>query len=108
MAAIESQRRKRTRDRLFRATLEVAVERGLAGVSTHRVAAAAGLTTGAIYRNFDGRDHLVREAMAYYQQHVSDFDVNTATSVREWAHSYVEAYLDLVGSTDELAQRVLS
>jgi AcrR family transcriptional regulator len=101
-------RRQRTRDRLFQATLEVALERGLAGVSTHRVAATAGLTTGAIYRNFDSRDHLIREAMAYYQHHVSDLDVVTATSVSEWAHGYVDAYLDIAASTDEVAQRILS
>jgi AcrR family transcriptional regulator len=101
-------RRQRTRDRLFQATLEVALERGLAGVSTHRVAATAGLTTGAIYRNFDSRDHLLREAMTYYQQHVSDLDVITATSVREWAHGYLDAYLDIVASTDEIAQRILT
>ncbi|MFI6900574.1 TetR/AcrR family transcriptional regulator [Nonomuraea sp. NPDC050394] len=105
---MESRRRAETQHKLFRATLEVAVERGLAGVSTHRVAAAAGLTTGAIYRNFEGRDHLIREAMSYYQRHVSDLDVADATSLGEWAHGYLDAYLDMIVSRDEQLQLILS
>lgn len=102
-----AQRKEATRERLFRATLEVALERGLGNVSTHRVAAAAGMSTGAIYGNFQDREHLLREAMDYYRKHVADFDLSSARSLREWAHHYVDAYVELSASPDTFVQQTL-
>ncbi len=48
-------------DRLLAATARVLAERGYAGLSTNRVAAAAGVSVGSLYRYFDDKDDLVRE-----------------------------------------------
>jgi AcrR family transcriptional regulator len=79
----QAQRRARTRDKLFRATLEVAADQGFDAVSTRKVAAAAGLTLGAIYAHFEGRDDLLRGALEYYKEHVPALDVPDARSVRD-------------------------
>jgi len=52
-----------TRERLLRATSEVFAEVGYAGASVHAIARRANLTTGAIYRNFSGKDDLLAEAV---------------------------------------------
>lgn len=52
-----------TRERLLDAAIEVFAERGYAGTSVQEIATRAGLTTGAIYANFDGKAHLLFEAI---------------------------------------------
>src|SRR3954470_21685344 len=79
----QAQRRARTRDKLFKATLEVASSHGFEAVSTRKVAAAAGLTMGAIYAHFDSRDDLLRGALEYYHEHIPALDVPDACSVRD-------------------------
>ena len=51
-------RRQAVRRRLLDAALQVFAERGFAGASLDEVAAAAGLTKGAIYSNFASKDDL--------------------------------------------------
>jgi len=51
-------RREAVRRRLLDAALQVFAERGFAGASLDEVAAAAGLTKGAIYSNFESKDDL--------------------------------------------------
>lgn len=53
-----------TRARLVEAGARVLREVGLAGATVGRIAAAAGLTHGAVYRHFPSRDALVAEALA--------------------------------------------
>jgi haloalkane dehalogenase len=53
-----------TRARLVRAGAQVLRDVGLAGATVERIAAAAGLTHGAVYRHFPDRDVLLREALA--------------------------------------------
>lgn len=53
-----------TRARLLDAGARVLREAGLAGATIERIAAAAGLTHGAVYRHFPNRDALLREALA--------------------------------------------
>ncbi len=48
-------------DRLLEAATRVLAERGYAGLSTNRVAAAAGVSVGSLYRYFGDKDDLVRE-----------------------------------------------
>jgi AcrR family transcriptional regulator len=56
-----AQQRERTRQRLLDAAEEVFADRGIKGVSLDEVAATAGLTKGAVYSNFDSKDHLLAE-----------------------------------------------
>ncbi|WP_158886757.1 TetR/AcrR family transcriptional regulator [Amycolatopsis anabasis] len=56
--------RTETRQRVLDAAARVFAERGIAGASLREVAEAAGLTTGALYSNFAGKDELVLALMA--------------------------------------------
>jgi AcrR family transcriptional regulator len=55
-------RSRRTMERLLAATVNLIEEKGLAGVTIPEVAAAAGLSTGSIYRRFADKDALIRTA----------------------------------------------
>ena len=48
--------------RLLAATIAVIEERGLAGVTIPEIAAAAGASTGSVYRRFTDKDALIRSA----------------------------------------------
>lgn len=50
--------RAQTRDRILRAAGEVFISRGYDRASLDQVAAAAGLTKGAVYSSFSGKDEL--------------------------------------------------
>ena len=52
-----------TRDRLLAAAVEVFVEQGYEGARLQDIAHTAGLTTGAIYANFRGKDELLFAAI---------------------------------------------
>jgi AcrR family transcriptional regulator len=52
-----------TRDRLLAAAVEVFVEQGYEGARLQDIARAAGLTTGAVYANFRGKDELLFAAI---------------------------------------------
>jgi AcrR family transcriptional regulator len=55
-------KRERTRAALIGAALAVIDERGFAGASLEAIAERAGVTRGAIYSNFAGREALLMEA----------------------------------------------
>ncbi|RZS36552.1 TetR family transcriptional regulator [Herbihabitans rhizosphaerae] len=55
--------RAETRQRILDAAIEVFGERGIAASSVSDVAAAAGMTKGAVYSNFTGKDELVLTLM---------------------------------------------
>ncbi len=55
-------RSRRMMERLLAATLEVIEERGLAGVTIPEIAAAAGASTGSVYRRFTDKEALIRSA----------------------------------------------
>lgn len=57
-------KRARTRATLVRATLEVVAEKGFGQASLADIAARAGMSTGAIYSNFEGKADLLYAAMA--------------------------------------------
>ena len=49
-------------ERLLAATIDVIEEKGLAGVTIPEIAAAAGASTGSVYRRFTDKDALIRTA----------------------------------------------
>jgi AcrR family transcriptional regulator len=59
--------RAETRERVMAAAVEVFADRGIAASSLTEIAAAAGLTKGAIYSNFSSKDELV---LAIMEEHV--------------------------------------
>jgi AcrR family transcriptional regulator len=52
-----------TRDRLLRAAYELLVDRGYQATTVQAVARSAGLTTGAIYANFGGKQEMMAHAV---------------------------------------------
>ena len=56
-------RSRRTMERLLAATITVIEEKGLSGITIPEIAAAAGVSTGSIYRRFVDKDALVRAAL---------------------------------------------
>jgi AcrR family transcriptional regulator len=63
-ARIRRPTRQEVRRRLLDAALEVFAEQGFDTANLDQVAAAAGLTKGAIYSNFTGKDDLFYAMMA--------------------------------------------
>jgi AcrR family transcriptional regulator len=63
MSAMATVQDTSTRDRLLAAAVEVFVEQGYEGARLQDIARAAGLTTGAVYANFRGKDELLFEAI---------------------------------------------
>lgn len=61
--------REETRERVLAAAFQVFAERGIAASSVNDVAAAAGLTKGAVYSSFASKDELV---LAIMEQHVME------------------------------------
>src|SRR5580692_8477713 len=55
--------RQETREQLFEAAAEVFTEQGI-GASVEAISSAAGLTRGAFYSNFDGKDDLIAAMLA--------------------------------------------
>ncbi|MFI6816080.1 TetR/AcrR family transcriptional regulator [Nonomuraea sp. NPDC050328] len=59
------EQRERNRLKLLAAAEKVFAERGIQGASLDEVAAAAGLTKGAVYSNFDGKEDLLLAVMRH-------------------------------------------
>ncbi|MEV0620942.1 helix-turn-helix domain-containing protein [Nonomuraea sp. NPDC050404] len=59
------EQRERNRLALLEAAERVFAERGVQGASLDEVAAEAGLTKGAVYSNFDGKEDLLLEVMRH-------------------------------------------
>src|SRR5262245_28609129 len=59
--------RDETREKLFQAAAEVFEEHGIGAASIEMIAAAAGLTRGAFYSNFEDKDDLI---IAMLEDHV--------------------------------------
>jgi AcrR family transcriptional regulator len=55
--------RQETREQLFEAAAQVFTEQGI-GASVEAISSAAGLTRGAFYSNFDGKDDLIAAMLA--------------------------------------------
>ena len=101
--------RQRSRSRL----IEVAVERisthGPAGASVQEIAQRAGLTTGAVYHQFSGRDELLRAATAFALRHRSPLAeaADTATTVEDLLVGEALATMRLIDDLDQQVAHLL-
>jgi AcrR family transcriptional regulator len=86
-------KRAKTRRRLVEAAVEVVAEKGFHGASVDDIAARAGLSIGALYSNFGGKDELL---FAIFDEHVQWFERtleataeagDPARAVAEWIGS---------------------
>jgi AcrR family transcriptional regulator len=80
-----------TRDRLLAAAVEVFVEQGYEGARLQDIARTAGLTTGAIYANFRGKDELLFAAIG------ARADVEMDSLLEEAHDRNPRALLELLG-----------
>ncbi|GAA1582627.1 TetR/AcrR family transcriptional regulator [Kribbella sancticallisti] len=75
-----SERRLRTRERLVKAAAEVVAERGFHAASVDQIAERAGLSIGALYSNFAGKDDLL---LAVFDNHVHWFEKQVTARLDE-------------------------
>lgn len=85
---------------LARATTRALAEKGVTGANLKEIAADSGVTTGAVYRRYESKNELVRDAVAR----------ELSPRRYEWTESFVAAF---AGTTDDspgdiLADQVLS
>ncbi|BCY07781.1 TetR/AcrR family transcriptional regulator [Actinoplanes sp. L3-i22] len=65
MGRVSQAQARENRDRIVATAARLFRERGIAGVSVADVSAAAGLTHGGFYKQFESKEALVTEAIAY-------------------------------------------
>lgn len=65
--------REETREKLFQAAAEVFEEQGIGAASIEAIAAAAGLTRGAFYSNFDSKDELIAAMLEDHVEQALEF-----------------------------------
>ncbi|UQU66161.1 TetR/AcrR family transcriptional regulator [Couchioplanes caeruleus] len=85
-----SQQRERTVQRLLDSAEELFAERGIHQTSLDQVAAAAGLTKGAVYANFGGKNDLI--AALLQRRLEDDGPVREPGSLRSWIDMLGDSY----------------
>jgi AcrR family transcriptional regulator len=85
---------------LARATTRALAEKGVARANLKDIAADSGVTTGAVYRRYDSKNDLVRDAVVR----------ELSPSRYEWTERFVAAYAGTNGESagDILADQVLA
>ena len=68
----QAERRETTRAALLAAARELFAERGYAGVSTEEIVERAGVTRGALYHHFRGKDDLFRAVYERIEQELTE------------------------------------
>ncbi|MFI6578169.1 TetR/AcrR family transcriptional regulator [Nocardiopsis sp. NPDC050513] len=107
-ATARAQQRKRTRRALVGHARRLFAEHGYAGVGLAQVVAAASVTKGALYHQFDGKADLFRAVLEEVQAEV-------AATVAESAEAHDDPWLQLTSgcrafltaSTDPRVQRIM-
>lgn len=99
------ERQERTRTALLQAAQRLWAERGVHGASLDEVAAAAGLTKGAVYSNFTGKTDLLMALLERYTRdrlgaEVCDLVRETDRPLAERFHRVGEAYRNRIGTED--------
>jgi AcrR family transcriptional regulator len=91
--------KQETREQLLRASMELFAQKGYRGTSVRTIAAAAGVTTGAFYSNFNSKREIylaiIDEIMKTVQSIVDETVVATITAMQKtqrWKFSYELLY----------------
>src|SRR4051812_37318634 len=78
------EKKAQTRERLLEAAARVFAEKGFAATSLDEVADAAGLTKGAVYSNFENKEHLVAAVLKAHEDRQSGIsDIATGAGTLE-------------------------
>jgi AcrR family transcriptional regulator len=59
---------KRTKEKIFDAAIDLFANKGFRGTSVREIASALGLTEGAIYRHFSGKDEILEQVFSYAEK----------------------------------------
>jgi AcrR family transcriptional regulator len=99
------------REATIRALIDVARDRfaspGYAGVSLSEIVAAAGVTKGALYHHFSGKEALFRAVLAEVHQEIADRIAGSAPEADPWLQLVKGCETFLRASTDPEIQQIM-
>ncbi|MBT5802732.1 MAG: TetR/AcrR family transcriptional regulator [Gemmatimonadetes bacterium] len=91
--------RKNKKNEIVTATVHLMARQGVNGTSVRQIATAAGVTEGALYRHFKGKDDLCQQAyftivadMASTKEMIALSTASVAEKVREWVRVSYDYY----------------
>jgi AcrR family transcriptional regulator len=99
--------RERSRQRLLEVAARRIAERGPGGTSVQDVAHRAGMTTGAVYHQFRGKEDLIRATIAFALTHPSIYQ-DAADSAATLAEFLIDAALTEVRLVEDFDSQVSS
>jgi len=105
---VKAQRSEATRAALTAAARELFGERGYAGVGTEEIVQRAGVTRGALYHHFTGKDDLMRAVLHDLARELAETSATAALKeTDQWRQilAAVDAFLD--ACTDPAVQRIM-
>jgi AcrR family transcriptional regulator len=100
------QREATTRALVLEARKQFA-SRGYASVSLAEIVEAAGVTKGALYHHFSGKEHLFRAVLREVQQEVAGRIANAATEEDAWSQLVAGCEMFLRASTEPGIQQIM-
>ncbi len=103
---MRAEQKERTRLALIAEARRLFAERGYADVGLAEITAAAGVTKGALYHQFDGKTALFRAVLESVHHEVADRIV-AASDGDPWAGFVAGCQAFLTASTDPALQRIL-
>jgi len=91
--------RKNRKQEIVSATVRLVARQGVNGTSIRQIATAAGVTEGALYRHFKGKDDLCQQAyftivadMAGRKENIAASDLPVEEKIREWVRVSYDYY----------------
>src|SRR3954453_14090288 len=97
----QAERSEATRGALIAAARPLFAERGFAGVGTEEIVRAAGVTRGALYHHFSGKDDLFRAVFEQVESEVTEriaegalSDPDPVAALRAGAEMFLDACLE--------------
>lgn len=105
---VKTQRSEQTRTALLAAARELFAERGYAGVSTEEIVQRAGVTRGALYHHFDGKEDVLRAVLHELNRELAEKSAAAAlTETDQWRQilAAVDAFLD--ACTEPAVQQIM-
>jgi TetR/AcrR family transcriptional regulator, transcriptional repressor for nem operon len=90
----QADQKKKAREALLQSATRALRQRGFNGIGVDGLAAAAGVTSGAFYSNFSGKEALLREVIdANLGQPFIDPDAGAGAERRERLKGYLKTYI---------------
>jgi AcrR family transcriptional regulator len=105
---VKAQRSEATRAALVAAARTLFAEHGYAGIGTEEIVKQAGVTRGALYHHFNGKEDLMRAVLHELSRELAESSAAAAlTETDQWRQilAAVDAFLD--ACTDPAVQRIM-